>query len=255
MSIFLLDETTIAFPPADLADASGLLAVGGDLRTERLLAAYRAGLFPWYSEGEPILWWSPDPRLVLFPGDLKVSERLRRVIRKGDFDITMDTVFEEVIRACASVNDRARQGTWIVDDMIDAYCRLHRAGYAHSVEAWQEGRLAGGLYGLSLGRCFFGESMFTRVSNASKAAFVGLVGFLAARNFDMIDCQMTTAHLVRFGAVEIRRNTFLKRLTAALQAPTMTGAWRLDRPGASFAEDLPARAKRAAVKYSRQGEL
>jgi len=214
---------------------------------ERLLAAYRAGIFPWYAEGEPVLWWSPDPRLILFPGEFRLSASLRREIRKACFEITMDTAFEKVIRACASVHGRAGQGTWIVDEMIDAYCRLHRAGYAHSVEAWQGGKLAGGLYGVSLGACFFGESMFTLVSNASKVAFARLVAFLSARHFDMIDCQMTTAHLVRLGAVEMRRNAFLKRLEAALQAPTLKGAWRPNRSGASFPEALPVDAKRAVV--------
>lgn len=254
MSVFLLDEATIAFPPAGLAERHGLLAVGGDLCVERLLAAYRAGIFPWYAEGDPILWWSPDPRLVLFPGDLRISRRLGRVLRKKTFQVTMDTAFEQVIRACAAAPRRSGDGTWIVDEMIDAYCRLHRAGYAHSVEAWQEGKLAGGLYGVSLGRCFFGESMFTRTSDASKVAFVRLVQFLWNRDFDMIDCQMTTAHLVRFGAVEMRREAFLRRLAAALRASTATGTWRMDPGGPCFQNGLPPGDDRAAT-YSHQGEI
>lgn len=254
MSVFFLDGAADTFPPASLADANGLLAVGGDLCVERLLAAYRAGIFPWYAEGDPILWWSPDPRLVLFPGDLRISRRLGRVLRKKTFQVTMDTAFEAVVRACASAPRRSGPGTWIIDEMIDAYCRLHRAGYAHSVEAWQEGELAGGLYGVSLGRCFFGESMFTRTSNASKVAFVRLVQFLSGRDFDMIDCQMTTAHLVRFGAVEMRREAFLKRLSAALQASTATGTWRMD-PGGPYSQNgLPLRDDRAATS-SHQGEI
>ncbi|MFZ5562924.1 MAG: leucyl/phenylalanyl-tRNA--protein transferase [Thermodesulfobacteriota bacterium] len=255
MSIFLLDSDTIAFPPPDLAEASGLLAVGGDLSIDRLLAAYRAGIFPWYAEGEPTLWWSPDPRLVLFPGDLRVSARLRRLIRGGGFALTMDTAFEAVIRACATAGDRTQTGTWITGEMVEAYCRLHRAGYAHSVEAWRDGGLAGGLYGVSLGRCFFGESMFTGVSNASKVALVGLVEFLAARNFDMIDCQMTTAHLMRFGAVEVRRSVFLKRLAVALQAPTLTGTWRPDAAGGVFQRTLTSRTQRTEAACLRQGGL
>lgn len=254
MSVFFLDGAAEAFPPARLADANGLLAVGGDLCVERLLAAYRAGIFPWYAEGDPILWWSPDPRLVLFPGDLRISRRLGRVLRKKPFQVTMDAAFEQVVRACAAAPRRSGPGTWIVDEMIDAYCRLHRAGYAHSVEAWQEGELAGGLYGVSLGRCFFGESMFTRTSNASKAALVRLVQFLSDRGFDMIDCQMTTAHLVGFGAVEISRKLFLKRLAAALMAPTLTGNWRLETVGPGFHNVLASRTDRAAT-YSHQGEI
>lgn len=213
MPIFVLSEN-IVFPPAHLADENGLLAVGGDLSLERLLSAYRHGIFPWYGEDEPILWWSPNPRLVLYPHELRVSRRLERLIRTGRFKITRDKAFHDVIAGCAGPRSKDRVGTWIVSDMIAAYTRLYEAGYAHSVEAWQDGQLVGGLYGLLLGRCFFGESMFTRVSNASKVAFVTFVRRLGARGCKLIDCQVTTTHLVRFGAREIPRKLFLKHLQA-----------------------------------------
>jgi leucyl/phenylalanyl-tRNA--protein transferase len=224
MPVFVLSER-ILFPPAHLADNSGLLAVGGDLSRERLLCAYRNGIFPWYSKGEPILWWSPNPRLVLYPPELKVSRRLQRIIRGQAFTVTLDQAFDEVIRACAAPRSSEQPGTWLVPEMIGAYEGLHAAGIAHSVEAWQGGRLAGGLYGVCLGGCFFGESMFTRVSNASKVAFVTLVQHLAARGFDMIDCQVTTAHLLRFGARQVPRKRFLKELSASLEKPTLQGRW------------------------------
>lgn len=224
MTVFLLSKR-IAFPPPHLSDKSGLLAVGGDLSRERLLKAYRNGIFPWYSGDEPILWWSPDPRLVLFPSELKVSRRLERTIRKGEFHITFDRAFSEVIRACAGSRTQEKEGTWLVPEMISAYEALHHSGEAHSVEAWQDGRLAGGLYGVSLGGCFFGESMFTRVANASKAAFVTLVRQLAVLEFDIIDCQVTTGHLLKFGAAEIPREKFLQLLAMSLTKPTITGQW------------------------------
>ena len=174
MPIFKLTNELI-FPSPHLAEEDGLLAIGGDLSEARLLLAYSMGIFPWYSEGDPILWWSTDPRLVLFPEDLKVSRSLNQTLRKGIFNITFDEAFEEVIRNCASVHSKADGGTWITDDMMDAYIDLHHAGYAHSVESWFEGKLAGGLYGISIGSAFFGESMFAKKSDASKAAFVTLV--------------------------------------------------------------------------------
>jgi len=205
-----------------------LLAVGGDLSPDRLLLAYRQGIFPWYGEDEPILWWSPDPRLILHPSDLKVSKSLRRTIRKKMFRVTMDNAFKEVINACAVVRVDDGKPTWIVDDMIAAYCRLHEKGYAHSVEAWAGDQLAGGLYGISLGGCFFGESMFTRVSNASKVAFVHLIKQLAGWSFELIDCQVTTDHLIRLGASEAPRDQFLERLKTSLRLPTRRGKWQLD---------------------------
>ncbi|MFH0729219.1 MAG: leucyl/phenylalanyl-tRNA--protein transferase [Pseudomonadota bacterium] len=225
MPVFMLSEQNI-FPPPHLAEETGLLAVGGDLSRDRLLAAYKNGIFPWYSDDEPILWWSPDPRLVLYPHELKVHRRLTRTMKTGDFIITFDTAFHEVMLGCAAPRRSKKAGTWIVPAMIGAYEHLHEAGYAHSVEAWREGELVGGLYGVSLGGCFFGESMFTRVRDASKVAFVTLVQYLSAHHFEMIDCQVITSHLVSFGAREISRRQFLKQLQAALKRPSMTGPWR-----------------------------
>jgi len=225
VTVFLLTDK-ISFPPPHLASGEGLLAVGGDLSRERLLLAYRMGIFPWFSDHDPILWWSPDPRLVLYPREIKVSKTLKKIIRKGMFRVTMDSAFDRVITQCAQIRLENNQGTWIVDDVIDAYCGLHESGFAHSVEAWREGELAGGLYGVSLGRCFFGESMFTRISNASNVALVTLAEYLKNLSFDMIDCQLTTKHLLRFGAREIPRVKFLKQLEASLKAPTRRGKWR-----------------------------
>ncbi len=204
------------------------MAVGGDLSPERLLLAYRQGIFPWFSAGEPILWWSPDPRLVLYPAEFKVSKSLKKTIKQKRFHITADTAFSKVIKACASVKRKNNEGTWIVDEMIKAYSLLHEAGFAHSIEAWYKGKLAGGLYGVSLGRCFFGESMFTLVSNASKAAFARLVKHLERFSFDLIDCQVPTQHLINFGAREIPRNLFLEQLEDSLKIPAIKGKWRLE---------------------------
>ena len=227
MPVFELSEK-LGFPPPHLAEREGLLAVGGDLSLPRLILAYKKGIFPWYSEYDPIIWWSPDPRLVLYPPRLKVARSLKKILNQGRFEITLDRAFERVIRECALVRTEMGEGTWLVGEMIEAYCLLHAAGYAHSVEAWHEGKLAGGLYGVSLGACFFGESMFTRVSNASKAAFVTLVRQLERWRFDMIDCQVRTDHLVRLGAVDIPRREFLKRLEKSLTAKTRRGTWRFD---------------------------
>jgi len=201
------------------------LAVGGDLSQERLLLAYRMGIFPWYSKDEPIMWWSPDPRLVLYPSEFRISRSLKKTIKRQIFKLTVDVAFERVISACACSRTQADEGTWIVEEMIDAYCRLHESGLAHSVEAWQDGRLAGGLYGVSLGKCFFGESMFTHITNASKVALVALVEHLQALEFDLIDCQITTPHLVGFGAREIPRIRFLRELAQSLKSPTLKGKW------------------------------
>jgi len=224
MSIFLLSDK-IAFPHSHLAQKDGLLAVGGDLSQDRLLLAYKMGIFPWYSDSEPILWWSPDPRFVLYPDDIKISKTLKKIIQKDIFHITIDQAFSQVITSCARIRLQNNEGTWIDKDMIKAYCKLHESGFAHSVEAWHEGELAGGLYGVSLGRCFFGESMFTRISNASNVAFVFLVEYLKSLSFDMIDCQVSTEHLVRFGAKEIPREQFLCELEQLLEAPTKRGRW------------------------------
>lgn len=249
MPVFFLSDT-IDFPPVQFATAEGLLAVGGDLGMERLLLAYKRGIFPWYSDGQPIMWWSPDPRLVLYPGEMKIPRRLKRTVTGGKFQVTMDRVFGEVIRCCASVRRSEEAGTWIVRNMIDAYCALHDAGFAHSVEAWYDGSLAGGLYGVSLGRCFFGESMFTVVSDAAKVAFVELVGYLDRQGFSLIDCQVTTEHLIRFGGREVPRETFLSQLAEALQQPTLQGKWGFpDQPAQPV--DSP-RVARKSLRYLRQ---
>ena len=224
MPVYLLSEDHV-FPPPHLAPHDGLLAVGGDLNQERLLLAYRMGIFPWFGEGEPIMWWSPDPRLVLYPSELNISKSLRKIIRQGRFSVTMDCAFDRVIRACADIRAQQNEETWIVNEMVDAYGQLHVAGWAHSVEAWIDDDLAGGLYGISLGKCFFGESMFTKVTNASKVAFVHLIDFLMAHDFELIDCQVPTAHLVRLGARTIPRNLFLERLKHMVKEPTLRGPW------------------------------
>lgn len=226
MPVYLLNEQLV-FPPPQFARRDGLLAVGGDLRPERLLLAYRRGIFPWYMETEPILWWSPDPRLVLYPTEFRPSRSLRKKIRQRPYQITADQAFAQVITACAHVRREKNERTWIGADMIRAYGRLYAAGYAHSVEAWQDGQLAGGLYGVSLGRCFFGESMFTRVTDASKVALAALVEYLCGLCFHFIDCQVTTPHLIRLGAREIPRTLFLKQLADALQTPSATGRWHI----------------------------
>ena len=218
----------IAFPPPEEAEPSGLLAVGGDLAPERLMLAYAMGIFPWFDAEQPILWHSPDPRLVLVPSDLTVSRTLRRVLARAAFEVTLDTAFEQVIRACARAPRKNDPGTWITADMIDAYCRLFELGFAHSAEAWQDGELVGGLYGVSLGGCFFGESMFTLKSDASKVAFVTLVRQLEAWSFDFVDCQVHSDHLVRLGATEWSRRRFLRALDASLGRPSRRGRWSLD---------------------------
>ncbi len=224
MPVFLLSKQLL-FPPPRLAEKDGLLAVGGDLTMERLLLGYREGIFPWYSENEPIMWWSPDPRLVLYPAELHLSSSLKKKLRQHSFRITADKAFPEVIAACAAVRSKQRTATWITDDMLQAYICLHQAGFAHSIEAWQGDRLAGGLYGIALGKCFFGESMFAYISDASKVAFVHLVQHLAAGGYHFIDCQVVTGHLQRLGAREIPRAQFLRELKKALLSETVCGKW------------------------------
>jgi leucyl/phenylalanyl-tRNA--protein transferase len=219
----------LRFPPADLATPEGLLAIGGDLSPERLLAAYRHGVFPWYSAGQPILWWSPDPRTVLFLDRLKVSRSLRRTLRSGRFRVSMDTRFPAVMENCAMPRrNQSQPGTWITPEMLHAYTQLHELGYAHSVEIWHDDQLVGGLYGVALGAAFFGESMFSFRTDASKAALVWLVRQLRRWGFALIDCQMPSTHLFSLGAEEVSRNDFLARLHEALQSPTRRGRWRLD---------------------------
>jgi len=224
MPVFRLSDQII-FPEPELAREDGLLAVGGDLCIERLILAYRMGIFPWFSQGDPILWWSPDPRLVLYPDALHVSRSLMKTLKQGRFIVTLDQDFAQVIAACAGAPRDKQPGTWITTDMMHAYCRLHEAGFAHSVEVWNQGELAGGLYGVSLGKCFFGESMFARKNNASKVGLVALVHFLQKWSFNLIDCQVTTQHLVRLGAREIPRKHFMAELKLALKSPTQKGNW------------------------------
>jgi leucyl/phenylalanyl-tRNA--protein transferase len=219
----------LRFPPAHLASPEGLLAVGGDLRAERLIEAYRHGIFPWYNEGQPILWWSPDPRAVLFPGKLKISRSLRKTLRSGKFTVTLDTRFREVVQACAAPRGRSPEGgTWITPEMLEAYVRLHEQGLAHSVETWLHGELVGGLYGVALGAAFFGESMFSRVSDASKVALARLVGQLTAWDFRIIDCQLPSPHLSSLGAELIPRREFMANLDEALKMPDRRGTWQFD---------------------------
>ncbi len=218
----------LVFPPPEAAEPGGLLAVGGDLSPERLLLAYARGIFPWYEEGLPILWHSPDPRMVLRPAELRVGRSLRKVLKRAPFGLSLDRGFETVIGACAGRERPGQAGTWITEEMLAAYVHLHELGYAHSVEAWRAGELVGGLYGVSLGHAFFGESMFAEESDASKVAFVHLVQQLVRWGFDLIDCQVHTEHLERFGAAEWPRVRFLEALAESLEADTRRGAWRFD---------------------------
>lgn len=211
MPIFRLTNE-LAFPPPHLAEPNGLLAVGGDLTPSRLLLAYSMGIFPWFNEGEPILWWSPDPRFILELDELRVSRSLAKVLARNRFTVTFDRAFPEVIRSCAEVHRAQGLGTWVSEGVIAAYGRLHDMGFAHSVECWLGEDLAGGLYGVSLGGCFFGESMFHRAANASKVALVSLVRRLQERRFELLDCQMPTTHLASLGAKGIAREKFLRRL-------------------------------------------
>lgn len=210
----------IVFPPVDHAEEWGGLALGGDLSPERLLLAYRSGIFPWYEEDQPIIWHAPDPRFVLFPEKLHVPRSLRPVLNQKKFTITYDTAFREVIRNCQQTKRPGQPGTWITEEMLEAYCQLHEIGFAHSVEAWQEGELVGGLYGISIGNAFFGESMFSRVNNASKAAFITKVRDLCHQGLDFVDCQVHTPHLDRLGAEEIPRAHYMQLLNKAISSPT-----------------------------------
>ena len=215
------------FPDPNEADAEGLVAYGGDLHPQRVLAAYAQGIFPWpYDETTPLLWFSPDPRMVLRPDDLHVGRSLQKIITRHTFEVRFDSAFDEVIRQCAATRRPGQRGTWITGEMIRAYNRLHEMGFAHSAEAWSEGALVGGLYGVSLGAAFFGESMFAQRPNASKAAFVHLVRQLHAWEFQLFDCQVYTEHVARFGATPWPRARFLDALANALTAPTRQGPWR-----------------------------
>jgi leucyl/phenylalanyl-tRNA--protein transferase len=233
--LFLLDphDPRAPFPAVDLAESepNGLLAVGGCLRPERLIAAYRHGIFPWFNPGDPLLWWSPDPRTVLLPEAVRISRSLAKTLRRRRLGVSMDRAFDSVIRACSS-SRRDGAGTWLVPEMIAAYGVLHRRGLAHSVEVWQEGELVGGLYGVGLGRVFYGESMFSRVSDASKVALVHLCQCLHAWDFAIVDCQVISDHLVRMGAHEIPRQAFVTLLERWCPKPGREGSW--DDGGLAF---------------------
>ena len=225
------NPSDLRFPPVEESTPDGLLAVGGDLRPERLLEAYCHGIFPWYEEDQPILWWSPDPRTVLFPDKLHVPRSLDKTIRRGHFTVTLDTCFRNVMMECAGPRPQYPEGgTWITPEMIEAYTRLHELGHAHSIETWQEGTLVGGLYGVAIGGAFFGESMFSRATDASKVALVSLIRQLQTWGFQIFDCQQASPHVMRLGAEEIPRRAFIEHLTAALTIPNRRGRWQFDSP-------------------------
>jgi leucyl/phenylalanyl-tRNA---protein transferase len=213
------------FPDPRTADSDGLLAAGGDLSIESLVTAYSQGIFPWYDKRSPILWWSPDPRLVLFPSRFKMSDSLKQRLRSGKYEVRIDCDFETVIGYCAETRRKGQRGTWITEEMKKAYLILHQEGFAHSFETWYEGKIAGGLYGVSLGRAFFGESMFHLKTDASKIALAALVKWSIDHEFRFIDAQQSTSHLKSLGAEEIRRNDFLEMLAEAIRFPTLKGKW------------------------------
>ncbi|HIE34850.1 MAG TPA: leucyl/phenylalanyl-tRNA--protein transferase, partial [Campylobacterales bacterium] len=215
-----ISQFSYIFPDPRNSSKEGLVAFGGDLDPNRILSAYKKGIFPWYSKGDPILWWSPDPRLVLYPDDLKISRSLKKILKKSIFEVRVDTNFKEVILNCKNIKRKDQEGTWILPEIVDAFNRLHQMGFAHSIEVYQDNKLVGGLYGLSLGAAFFGESMFSKVGNASKVALVKLVQISKEFNFDFIDCQIPTLHLKKMGAMEIGRDRFLDELELALQKPS-----------------------------------
>lgn len=224
--MYWLSEKDLFFPPASMANEDGILAIGGDLSAQRLLVAYQNGIFPWFNPNDPIIWWSPDPRFVLFPKELKVSKSMRPYFNQGKFQVTVDQQFEKVMRACQTQR-RQRQsgGTWITESMVEGYVRLHQLGYAHSVEVWQENDLVGGLYGIGLGKVFFGESMFSKIGNASKFGFISLVRRLEELDFQLIDCQQETRHLTSLGGRNIARKDFLTLLRRNQQWKTQVGDW------------------------------
>ncbi len=224
MTVYILDDSLV-FPNPQSAESNGLLAVGGDLSVERLLLAYRSGIFPWYSEGDPLMWFSPDPRLIIFFDNLHVSSKLKKVVRSKTYEVRFDTAFKDVIIKCAMVERVGQNGTWITDEMVEAYIRLHNEGYAHSVETFHEGKLVGGLYGVSLGGVFFGESMFFEMSNASKVALYSLVDKLRSWGFDFIDSQVPNDHMLGLGGKEVKRTAFLNLLENSLKKQTKIGNW------------------------------
>lgn len=225
MPIYQLSENSVAFPHPELANPDGILAIGGDLSPRRILTAYANGIFPWFNPNDPILWWSPDPRFVLFPDELKVAKSMRPYFNQKKFRVTCDHDFEAVIRNCQKRGGAGEESTWITEGMLEAYHEIHRLGYAHSVEVWEEDELVGGLYGIALGKCFFGESMFAKVSNASKFGFISLVRKLEELDFRLVDCQQQTGHLGSLGARAIPRSEFLEILSQNSEEPTMVGSW------------------------------
>lgn len=226
MPVFRLDDRLV-FPPVHLAE-DGLLALGGDLRPERLILGYSQGIFPWYAENLPILWHSPDPRMVMSAQELVIQRSLRKQIRRQPYRLALDTAFEQVLRGCSEAPRPGQTGTWLIPEMLDAYLELHRLGFAHSVEAWSGDTLVGGLYGVSLGAAFFGESMFARAPDASKIAYAAIVRQLDHWQIGLIDCQVHTDHLERFGAHEVTRTQYLERLKIALDEPTKRGPWTFE---------------------------
>ena len=223
--LYQLNDDDCFFPPADRASEEGLLAFGGDLSPQRLIVAYANGIFPWYNEDEPLLWWSLDPRLIIRPGEMRVSKSLRRTIKAGKFEVRIDTNFREVMLHCAETPRKDQDGTWIQDEMVDAYCELNKMGIAHSFESYQNDELVGGLYGVSIGKVFFGESMFHTVTDASKVAFYHLHQFLQAHDFKLIDCQQETEHLMSLGAYAIPRKDFLDELKTLIREASLVGQW------------------------------
>ncbi len=229
MQLITADTPETQFPSPNSASEEGLVAVGGEITTKRVLSAYRQGIFPWYSEDQPVLWWSPEPRAILYPDEIKISRSLKKTLRHSNLSITADTVFSEVVKACAGPRTQSPTGgTWITDKMIQTYNRLHQLGYGHSIEVWNEERLVGGLYGLSLGAAFFGESMFSHQTDASKLALVYLARFSESSGIDFIDCQLPTDHLTSMGAINISRKEYLRMLETALKHQDHTKYWQLD---------------------------
>lgn len=226
MPIYLLDDRII-FPAIENAE-EGILAIGGDLSPERLLAAYQNGIFPWYNEDDPIIWHAPEERFILLLDELHISKSMRRVLNSNKFTYTVDTNFSFVIQQCAQVERKNEDGTWITEEMIDAYINLHQIGFAHSVEVWQDDKIVGGLYGVSLGKCFFAESMFHTATNASKFAIIKLVELLKQKDFHFIDAQVYTKHVETLGAKNITRNNFMQMLHKNIQFPTWKGKWNID---------------------------
>ncbi|MDA3891234.1 MAG: leucyl/phenylalanyl-tRNA--protein transferase [Salinivirgaceae bacterium] len=227
MPVYQLPKEALFPHPSEAVD-DGLLAIGGDLAPERLVAAYASGIFPWYGDNDPILWWSPNPRLVLYPEKFKVSKSLKQTLKKQPFDIRIDFAFDEVIESCSKIPRKGQDGTWITSEMIEAFKQMHKIGLAHSIETWEGNKLVGGLYGLSLGNVFFGESMFHKRKDASKIAFYYLSQLCKKWCFAFIDCQVTNPHLLTLGAQEITRDNFLDELAMSMEKQTQQGIWEFD---------------------------